>query len=108
MIVHYGFLKMKVQSLTCVLLVLCCVLYVFSFEVDHPFSGQSVLWDQRGYCSPLFLTPLIFLLRKIAVMNWSEPKSYNKPFELMHSWDSGLGANDPDIGTPLAKAGCLQ
>ena len=23
-------------------------------------------------------------------MYWSEPKSYNKPFELMHSWDLGF------------------
>ena len=63
------------------------MLHVFRFEVDHPFSGQSVVWDQKGYCCPLFLTPLIFLLIKIAVMHWSEPKSYNKPYELLHSSD---------------------
>ena len=59
-----GALKMKVQLLMCVPFVACCVLHVFSFEVDHPFSGQYVLWDQRGYYCPQFLTPLIFLLRK--------------------------------------------
>ena len=74
----------------CVLLVVCCMLHVFSFEVDHPFSGQSMLCDQWGYCCPLFLTPLIFLLIKIVVMHWSEPKSYNKLFELLCSQDSGF------------------
>ena len=81
---------MKVQSLMHVLLVVCHVLHVSSFEVDHLFSGQSVIWDQRGYCWSLFLTPLIFSFRKIAVMYWSEPNSYNKPFELLYSQDSGF------------------
>ena len=49
------------------------------FEVDHLFSGQSLLWDQRVTGCSLFLT------QKIVVMHWSEPKSYNKLFELFHS-----------------------
>ena len=57
-----GALKIKVQSLMHVCLVVCHMLHAFSFEVDHLFSDQSVLLDQRGYCCPLFLTPLIFLL----------------------------------------------
>ena len=43
-----------------------------SFEMDHLFSGQSVLLDQR------VTSCLLFLTQKIAVMHWSEPKSYNK------------------------------
>ena len=82
--------KVNVQSFMNVLLVVCHMLHVFSFEVDYPFSGQSVLWDQRGSCCLLFLTPLIFLLRKIASMHWSESVSYNKPFELLCSQDLGF------------------
>ena len=89
-----------------VLFVVCPALSVLAFVVDHPFGGQSVVWDQRDYCCLLFLTPLIF--RKIAVMHWSEPNlttsylSYCVPGILV------LGTNDPDLGTPFAKAGCLQ
>ena len=52
----------------------CSVLHAacLSFEVDHLFSGQSVLWDQRVTACSLFLTP-IFLTQKIAAMHWSEP-----------------------------------
>ena len=46
-----------------------------SFEFDHLFSGQSVLWDQRVTVCSLFLIPLLFLLRKIAVIHRPEPKS---------------------------------
>ena len=49
----------------------------WSFEVDHLFSGQSVLWNQRAIAYPLLLN------QKIAAMHWSEPKSYNKPFVLL-------------------------
>ena len=28
--------------------------------------------------------------KKIVVMHWSEPKSYNKQFVLLHSWDFGF------------------
>ena len=55
-----------------------------SFEVDHLFSHQSVLRVQGAIASPLFLN------WKIAVMHWSEPKSYNKPFVQLHSWDFGF------------------
>ena len=58
---------------------------VLEFEVDHPFGGQPVVWDQSGYCCLLFLTSLIFLLQKLALLHCSEPKAYNKPFELLHS-----------------------
>ena len=37
-----------------------------SFEVDHLFSGQSVLWDQGITVCSLFLT-LSFHTEKIAV-----------------------------------------
>ena len=69
----------------------CCVLCAacLSSEVDYLFSGQSVLWDQRV---TLFIVAhsIVFLLRKIAVMHWSEPKSYNKSFELLYSQDFGF------------------
>ena len=42
-----------------------------------------MLWDQRGIVYPLFLN------QKIDVMYWPEPKSCNKPFELLLSWDFG-------------------
>ena len=41
-------------------------------------------WDQRATACPLFLNP------KIVVILWSEPKSYNRPFVLLHSWDFGF------------------
>ena len=91
-----------------VLFVVCHLLSVLASEVYHPFGGQSVVWDQRGYCCLLFLTPLIFLIQKIAVMHWSEPKSSNRLFELLHSLDFGFRASNPDKGTSFAKAGCLQ
>ena len=65
-------------------------------------SGQLVLWDQRAIAYSLFLNP------KIAVMHWSEPKSFNELVFLSYSLDLGLGANDLPIETPFAKAGCLQ
>ena len=66
------------------------MLSVLAFKADYQFGGQSVVWDQRGYCCLLFLTPLIFLHQKIAVMHQSEPKSYKKPFELMCPQDFGF------------------
>ena len=38
---------------------LCSMLHAThqSFEVDHPFSGQSVLWDQMAIAYPSFLNP---------------------------------------------------
>ena len=59
-----------------------------SFEVDCLFSDQSVLWDK--VTAFIVSDSIVFSLRKIAVMHWSEPKSYNKPFELLHSWDFGF------------------
>ena len=53
----------------------------WSFEVDHLFSGLSVLWDQGAIAYPLFPN------QKIAVIHWSESKSYNKPVVLLHSQD---------------------
>ena len=46
------------------------------FEVYYLFSRQSVLWDQRAVACPLFSQ---------SENSWSEPKSYNKPFVLLHS-----------------------
>ena len=108
MIAHYGYFE-DVSAVidTCPL---CNVSHgvCFSLDVDQPFDSQSVVWDQRSYCCLFIINPLIFLLQKIAVMHWSEPTSYNKSFELLCSWDFGLGANDLHIGTPFTKAGCLQ
>ena len=60
-----------------------------NFEVDHIFDGQSVLWDQR-VITFIVSQSIVFSLRKIAFMHWSEPKSYNKPFELLCSLDFGF------------------
>ena len=38
-----GALKMEVQSLMHALFAVYCVMHVLGFEVDHLFSGQSVL-----------------------------------------------------------------
>ena len=62
---------------------------------------------QRGIACSLFLTPL-FLTQKIAVMHLSEPKSYNNHLSYCIPMLLALGANDLDIGTPFAKADCLQ
>ena len=91
-----------------VLFVVCHVLSALAFKVDCPFGGQSVAWDQRGCCCLLFLTPLIFLLQKIAIMHWFALKSYNRPFELLHSWDFGCRGQWLGYRTPFAKGGCLQ
>ena len=106
MIAHYG--CSEDESAVIDVLPPCSVSCVacLSFEVDHLFSGQPVLWNQKVVAFIAFYS--IVSLRKIAVMHWSELKSYNKPFELLHSLDSGFGANDPDIVIPFAKAGCLQ
>ena len=89
MIAHYWFFEDvgPVIDLYPLCSMLCAV--CLAFEVDHPLGGQSVVWNQRGYYCLLFFTPLIFLLQKIAAMNWSEPKSY-KPFELLCSQDFGF------------------
>ena len=51
-----GALKMKVQSLMHVLLGNVSHAACLSFEVDHLFSGPSVLWDERVAACLLFLT----------------------------------------------------
>ena len=49
----------------CVLFVVCCMCGIsLSFEVDQPFSGQSVLWDQRGYCMSIVSYSIDFLTQK--------------------------------------------
>ena len=87
MIVHYGCF----EDVSAVIDVcpLCSVSHAacLSFEVYHLYSGQSVLWDQRAIACPLFLN------QEIAVMHWLEPKSYNKPFVLLHSQDFGLAGD---------------
>ena len=87
----------------------CSVMHAacLSFEVYHVFSGQSVLWDQRVTARSLFLTPM-FLTQKITVMHWSEPKSYNKPFELLCPRILALGASDLDIGTLSCQSRLLM
>ena len=67
--------------------VFCAV--CFSLEDDHLFSGHSVLWDQSDTAF-IVSHSIVFSLRQIAIMHWSEPKSYSKPFELLHSQDFGL------------------
>ena len=56
MIAHYGCF----EDLSAVIDVypLCSVSCTacLRFEVDHLFSGQSVLWDQRATAFPLFLS----------------------------------------------------
>ena len=74
MVVHYGCF----EDVSAVIGMChpCSVSYVacLSFEVDHLFSGQSVVWDQRVTACSLFLTPL-FSHSKIVVMHWSGPWS---------------------------------
>ena len=48
---------------------------------------------------------LVFLTQKLFILQWSEPKSYNKPFEILHSQNLDLEANDLVMGTPFGKAG---
>ena len=62
-----------------VLIIMCVSLKLIVYS-----SGPSVLWDQRAIAYPLLLN------QKIAVLHQSEPKSYNKPFVLLHSWDFGF------------------
>ena len=81
MIAHYGcFEDVSAVIDVCPICSVSCL----SFEVDHLFSGQSVLWNQRDCC--LSIVSQLFL----AVMHWSEPKSYNKSNELLHSQDFGF------------------
>ena len=81
MIAHHGYFKDV--SVVIDAFPLCSLSHAtfLRFEVDHLFSGQSVLWDKRANACPLFLN------QKIVVMHWSEPKSYNKPFVLLYSHD---------------------
>ena len=81
MIAHYGcFENVSAVIDACPLCSVMCAT-CSSFEVDCLFSGQSVLWDQRAIACPLVLN------QKIADMHWTEPKSCNKPFVLLHSQD---------------------
>ena len=84
MIAHYGCIEDGSAVIDAC--PLCSMLHAacLSFDIEHLFSGQSVLWDQEAIAYPLFLN------QKIAVMHWSDPKSYNKPFVLLHSWDFGF------------------
>ena len=65
------------------------------FLVCHMLPVQALKWIihlvvnlcfgiKGATAYPLFLT------QKIAVMHWSEPKSYNKPFELLCSHNFGF------------------
>ena len=72
------------------------------FEVGCLFWWSICAVGSKGYWLSTVPPP------KIAVMHWSEPKSYNELVCLSHSLILALGANDLDIGTPFAKAGCLQ
>ena len=102
MIAQYGcFEDVCVIIDVCFLCKVSCIACL-SFDIEHLFSSQSVLWDTRAIACPLLVN------QKIAVMHWSELKPYNKPFVLLHSQDFGLGPNDLVMGTPFAKAACLQ
>ena len=47
-------------------------------------------------------------MQKIAVVHWSDPKSYNEPHVLIAiPWILALGANDPVIGTPFQQSRLL-
>ena len=100
MIAHYG--CFKDVSAVIDMCPLCSALCAECFKLIVYLVANLCYGIKGATACPLFLT------QKIAVMHWSEPKSYNKPFELLHSLDLALRANDPDIGTPFAKAGCLQ
>ena len=102
MTVHHGcFEDVSAVIDVCPLCSVSCVAWL-SFEVDHLASGQSVIWDQRDIACPLFLN------QKIAVMHWSEPSLITNHLCYCIPGIWALGANDPVIGTPFAKAGCLQ
>ena len=72
-----------------------------SFKVDFLFSGLSVLWEQRTITCPLFFN------QKIAVMHWSEPKSYNNPFVLLHSQDFGFRGYWSGYRNPFSQSRLL-
>ena len=74
-------LKIQVQSLMYAPFVVCCMPHVEALKLIIFSSGQSVLWDQRAITYPVFLS------KKIVVMHWSDPMSYNEPFMLLHSLD---------------------
>ena len=69
MIAHYGCIEDESAVIDtfppCSVLNAACL----SFEVDHLFSGQSALWDQRDSAF-IVSHSIVFSLRKIAVMHW--------------------------------------
>ena len=52
--------------------VVCFMPHLEALKLVIYSSGQCVMWDQSAIVYSLFLNP------KIAVMHWSNPKSYNK------------------------------
>ena len=70
-----------VLSLMHVPFVACHMPHVEAMKLIIYSSGQSMLWDQRAIACSLSLNP------KLAVMHWSDPKSDDEPFELLHSQD---------------------
>ena len=67
--------------------VLCAV--CLSFEVEHLFSGKSVLWDQRVTACLLFLTPL-FSHSENNCHTLVRTQVLQKPFELLCSQNFGV------------------
>ena len=66
-------------------------------------SGQSVLWNQRAIAYPLHSSiqnSCHALIRDLVLKQ--AICAYHIP------WILALGANDPVVGTPFDKAGCLQ
>ena len=104
MIAHYGcFEDVSAVIDTCPP---CSVSHAacLSFELDHLFSGQSVLWDQRVNALPL--TPLFLTQKKLSCTGQNlslttSHLSYCIPLILASV------ANDPDIGTPFAESRLL-
>ena len=81
-------LPCSVSGATCFktlkLIVYLKVIQYYGIKVDHLFSGQSAPCIKGATACPLFLT------QKIGIMHWSEPKSYKRQFELLHSWHFGF------------------
>ena len=68
----------------CVSSVVCHMLHVEALKLIIYSSSQSLLWAQRTVAYPLFLNS------KIALMHWSDPKSYSELVCLPHSLEFGF------------------
>ena len=61
------------------------------WHVQHVEALKLIIYLVVNLCYGIKRLLLIYCFSiKIAVKHWSEPRSYNEPFELLHSWDLGF------------------